>query len=84
MLEHTGVSRSALEPRLRRVLGRTARQEIRRVQVERAAELLAGTDVPIKEIAANTGFRTVQYLTRVFSAASGEPPAAYRRRRARP
>ena len=84
VLQHTGASRGVLESRLKRVLGRTVRQEIRRVQIERAAELLAGTDVPIKQIAVDTGFRTVHYLTRVFSAATGEPPAAYRRRMSRP
>ena len=81
VLRHAGVSRNVLEPRLRRVLGRTVQQEIRRVRIERAAELLAGTDMPVKQVAGEAGFRTVHYLTRVFSAATGEPPAAYRRSR---
>ncbi len=83
VLRHAGVSRNVLEPRLRRVLGRTVQEEIRRVRIERAAELLAGTDMPVKQVAGEAGFRTVHYLTRVFSAATGEPPAAYRRSRSR-
>ena len=74
------VSRAALEPRFRRVLGRTMHQEIRRVQIERAKTLLAETNLPIKSIAQQAGFRTVQYLTRAFRRLTGNTPAAFRRR----
>ena len=81
VVHHVSVSRAALEPRFRHVLGRTMHQEIRRVQIERAKTLLAGTDLPIKQVAQQAGFKTVQYLTRSFRAVTGHPPAAFRRRR---
>lgn len=85
VVQHVSVSRAALEPRFRHVLGRTMHQEIRRVQIERAATLLAGTDLPIKQVAQQAGFKTVQYLTRSFRNVTGHPPATFRRRRpARP
>lgn len=79
VLAHVGLSRSVLEPRLKRVLGRTIRQEIQRVRIERAKELLAATDLPIKQIASRCGFRYVQYLTRVFRDGVGRTPAEYRK-----
>ena len=82
VLAHASVSRAALEPRFRSVLGRTLHQEIRRLQIERARSLLADTDLPIKQVAQQAGFKTVQYLTRVFAADVGQPPAAFRRGRA--
>jgi LacI family transcriptional regulator len=83
VLRRLSVSRASLEPRFRDVLGRTIHQEIHRVRIERARMLLAETDLPIKQIARQTGFKTVQYLTRAFGRLAGEPPAAFRRRQSR-
>ncbi len=80
VLKHVKLSRSALEPRLKRVLGRTIHQEIHRVRLERVKALLSTTDLPTKQIAAQSGFRYVQYLTRVFRKATGQTPASYRKR----
>lgn len=80
VLRHVGLSRSALEPRLKKVLGRTVHQEIERVRIDRAKVLLATTDLPTKQIASQTGFRYVQYLTRVFRKVTGCTPAKYRQR----
>jgi LacI family transcriptional regulator len=80
VLKDVKLSRSALEPRLKRVLGRTIHQEIRRVQIERVKKLLSTTDLPTKQISAQAGFRSVQYLTRVFRKATGQTPASYRKR----
>lgn len=80
VLQHVRLSRSALEPRLKRVLGRTVHQEIHHVRLERVKMLLATTDLPTKQIAAQNGFHSVQYLTRVFRKATGHTPAAYRKR----
>jgi LacI family transcriptional regulator len=79
VLKHVRLSRSALEPRLKQVTGRTIHQEIRRVRIERARQLLSTTDLPIKQIVSQTGFHSVQYLTRAFRSASGMTPAGYRK-----
>lgn len=80
VLKHVNLSRSALEPRLKRVIGRTVHQEIHRVRLERVKVLLSTTDLPTKQIAAQTGFHSVQYLARVFRNATGQTPASYRKR----
>jgi hypothetical protein len=53
-------------------LGRTIHQEIDRVRIERAETLLAETNLPIKHIAQQSGFQTVQYLTRAFRRLTGD------------
>lgn len=80
VLKHVNLSRSALEPRLKQVLGRTIHQEIHRVRLDRVKALLSTTNLPTKQIASQSGFRYVQYLTRVFRKATGQTPAGYRKR----
>jgi AraC-like DNA-binding protein len=44
-------------------------------------ELLLKPDMTIKQVARETGFSSVQYMTRVFRTAVGETPARYRSHR---
>lgn len=73
-------SRSQLEKKFRRFIGRSPQAEIRRVQLARAKELLTETDLPLKSIAALTGFEHIEYLSVVFKRMTGESPGAYRKR----
>lgn len=84
VLDHVKLSRSALERRLKLVLGRTIHQEIRRAQLERVKELLTRSNLPIKQIATQTGFHYLSYLTRAFGHATGRTPAQYRRQARNP
>ncbi|HEU0142891.1 MAG TPA: XylR family transcriptional regulator [Bryobacteraceae bacterium] len=77
--EIVGLSRSALEKRFKATLGYTVPQAIRRVQLERARLLIVETKLPLKQVADNTGFRSVQHLTTVFGNTFGQPPARYRK-----
>jgi LacI family transcriptional regulator len=83
MLDEVAVSRRALEARFKRVLGRTPHEELVRLRVERAKELLRETDLPLKSIAYRIGARHVEYLSVMFRRAAGETPGDYRRRAAR-
>jgi LacI family transcriptional regulator len=74
-----GLSPTALETRLRRAIGRTAYQEIQRVQIDAVRELLAETDLPLKQIARRCGFKYTQYLSRVFRQATGRTLTEYRK-----
>lgn len=80
VLRHVGSSRASLEPRIRQILRRSIHQEIERVRMERVKELLATTNLEIKQVAQRTGFRYVSYLTRVCQRVLGETPARYRAR----
>ncbi len=72
------MARRLLEKRFRSTLGRTLREEITRVQMQRVKEMLTGTELSLAEIADRTGFRHVEYLTFVFKRECGMPPSAYR------
>lgn len=74
-----GLSPTALETRLRRTLGHTVYQEIQRVQIDAVRELLAETDLPLKQIARRCGFKYPQYLSRVFRQATGRTLTEYRK-----
>lgn len=80
VLKQSFSSRSQLEKRFRRFLGRSPQAEIRRVQVARIRQLLVETDLPLKKIAEFTGFEHVEYLCVVFKRIVGEPPGSFRRR----
>jgi LacI family transcriptional regulator len=81
VLAHMAMSRGSLQQRMKQVMGRTIHQEIHRVRLERAKELLVNSDLAVKQVATQSGFASVQYMTRVFGYATGETPAGYRRRR---
>lgn len=72
-------SRSGLEARFKAQLGKTLHQAIVEVKVDKAKSLVGETDLSPKEIAAVTGFKSVQHMSSVFREAVGLPPAAYRR-----
>ena len=79
VLESVPLSRRSLETRFQKLLGRTPHDEIVRVQIERAKQLLGQTELPLKAIAARLGFRHPEYLNVLFRRVTGQTPGAYRR-----
>jgi LacI family transcriptional regulator len=80
VLSQAHASRSQLEKKFRRHLGRSPQSEIRRVQVAKIRQLLIETDFPLKKIAELTGFEHVEYMCVVFKRITGEAPGSYRKR----
>ena len=78
VLKHTCASRASLEPRFKRILGRTLHQEIHRIRLTRVQELLTTTDMPIKRIAHLAGFHYPEYMMRAFRQATGQTLKEYR------
>jgi len=74
------VSRSTLEVKFKTIMHRTIHTEIQRVQLQRAMQLAATTDLPLKQVATQSGFSSVQYMTTVFRKSTGQTPHEYRRR----
>ena len=77
--DHVSLSRSVLKRRFRKFLGRSVHDEIVRLRIKRAEDLLAQTDMPISLIAEKTGFHHQEYLGVVFKARTGRTPARFRR-----
>jgi LacI family transcriptional regulator len=73
-------SRSQLEKKFRRYLGRSPQAEIRRVQAAKIRQLLIETNFPLKKIADLTGFEYVEYMCVVFKRLTGDSPGSYRKK----
>lgn len=80
LLEAVPVNRRYLERKFKEAIGRTPLQEIRRVRLEKAKELLAATDLSMPAIAKRSGFPNPERLANVFHDMTGMTPTSYRRK----
>ena len=74
----SGLSRRALERRFQKYVERSPHDEILRVRIERAKQLLRETDLGLKAIAVRSGFQHASYLAAVFRDSTGLTPGEYR------
>jgi LacI family transcriptional regulator len=72
------MSRSVLQRRFKQAVGRTLHEEMLRVRLARAKELLAETDLPIAVVAEKAGFKHQEYLGAVFRQRLDTTPARFR------
>lgn len=72
------VSRRLLEQRFRAALGHGPAEEIRRVRLERACELLAHAELSIEQVARAAGFRSATRLGVAFRKRFGMTPRDWR------
>ena len=80
VVKAVAAARSTLEARFKAVIGRTIHAEIERVRVERAKQLIAATNLPLKQVALEAAFAHVQHMTTVFRRHTGQTPGEYRKR----
>jgi LacI family transcriptional regulator len=78
VLAKVRMSRSTLERRFTRLVGRAPKQEIARVQIERVKQLLRNTDFTLQRIADLAGYTHVETLCVQFKQKVGVTPGAYR------
>src|SRR5439155_7888808 len=78
LLDHLTVSRATLERRFTKLLGRSPKEEIQRLRIEKARELLRETDHLVATIAEMTGFKTVAHMSVAFKAMTGQAPGQFR------
>jgi LacI family transcriptional regulator len=77
------LSRRVLENRFRRLFGRTPHEEIERLRIERAQQLLTETDLSLAAIAQRVGFEHPEYLSVAFKRTTGHSPRDFRRAHSR-
>ena len=82
ILKKVPVSRRTLERKFQESLGRSPQQEIRRVRLDRARELLIHTDLSVRVISQRTGFANPQRFAYVFKDVYGESPLRFRKTKA--
>lgn len=78
VVKNVHVSRSVLERRFRRCVGRSINEEMVRVRLNRAVELLSGTTLELKVIAQRAGFGTQAYMNAVFRSKMSKTPGSFR------
>ena len=80
VFRHVGFSRTLVERAFRDNIATSVQKQIAKTRIEEAKKLLSCTSLPIKEVAARTGFSTLEYLSRAFSTATGFSPSDWRER----
>ena len=74
-----GMNHTTLTALMKEELGLTAIEYLMKYRITVAKKQLEFTNVPIKDIANMTGFKTVQHFSRVFKAQNGTTPAEFRK-----
>ena len=78
--EHAGVSRSTLDRLFLENFNRTVHNEVHRTRLSVVKSFLTTTNLPVQEIARQTGFCHAQYLNNLFKKLEGMTPREYRKR----
>lgn len=76
-----GLSRAQFSKVFRRSSGQTPHEFVLQKRVERAKAMLDQKNLSIIDVAVGCGFQTAQHFARVFRAACGVSPSAYRNER---
>ncbi len=77
----TPASRRSLERRFQKAMRRTISEEITRLRLERAKRRLAENDDALKNVAADSGFSSLNHFYRAFVRLEGISPKEYRKQR---
>ena len=74
-----GLSRRVLERKFQQYLGRTPKDEILKIKLDRAKLLLSQSDMAIETIASKCGFPSFKHLATLFRREVGVTPRAFRK-----
>lgn len=80
VLQEVPVARRQLERQFKRYLGRLPAEELRRLRLERARQLLTETELSMDEVAEASGYAGSTQLGSAFRKAFRLTPLSYRRR----
>ena len=80
LARRVGYSRHMLQIRAERALGHSLGEEIRRMRLAAAKDLISDTDIPIADIAESCGFTSLSHLALRFRERFGLTPLAWRHR----
>lgn len=78
LIDRIAVSRSTLDSRFQAHLGRSVHQEILRVRMDKAKQLLIDTDLDLAQVTDRSGFKYPSQLCHLFRKHEGTTPGAYR------
>ncbi|MBN2294542.1 MAG: DNA-binding transcriptional regulator [Pirellulales bacterium] len=79
VMRQVSVSRTTLERRFSKAMGRAPKAEIDRIRLNRVKQLLTVTDYPLAKIAELCGFRYLERMCHLFRKKFGLTPGQYRK-----
>lgn len=79
VVAHTATSHQSLDARFRKQLGSPILRYIHKQHVEHAISLLTSTDLPVAQVARQSGFRSPTRMAIVFRKLTGKTPRDFRR-----
>jgi AraC-like DNA-binding protein len=79
LAELAGMSRTVFAARFMEALARPPFEFLTQLRLERAAQLLTSTELPVKSVAAQVGYASRSSFTRAFLATYGAAPKTFRR-----
>ncbi|WP_406645808.1 AraC family transcriptional regulator [Aliisedimentitalea scapharcae] len=74
----SGMSRSSLAQRFADAYGAGPMELLRDLRMQKAADLLRNSEMPVKRISAEVGFQSRTAFSRAFVAATGQSPRSFR------
>lgn len=74
-----GMNRSTLAQKFSDSNGSGPMELLRNLRMQRAAELLSQSDLPVKSIGALVGFQSRTSFSRAFEATTGQSPRSFRK-----
>lgn len=74
-----GISRRTLERKMRQTIGRSPQEELVRVKLALACQLLGETHLTLEEVSFRAGFSHVQYMAELFRKNFNTTPGQYRK-----
>lgn len=77
--KHVGVNRRELERKFDQFLGHSPLQELQRVRIHVAKELLIDTRLSLAEVSNHAGFDHPQWFSTLFKKVTGKTPSQYRK-----
>ncbi len=75
----TGISRRSLERRFESMLGHSPAREIQQSRIRHAKRLLRETDMSVADVAAASGYNSMEYMIKIFKDTEARTPLKYRR-----
>jgi len=78
VFRHLDRSHTIVDGTFKRILGTTVSKEIAKARLETAHRLVTSSTAPFAEIAERSGFASIHYFTRSFTAAFGTSPSRLR------
>jgi transcriptional regulator GlxA family with amidase domain len=80
MVARSGLSARTFARRFQKATGLAPLAYVQNLRIERAKQLLEGSEAPVDDISAEVGYEDASFFRRVFKRTVGLRPVDYRRR----